>query len=208
MNFYRKIYRLLKKRKLKNKNFSIISNNCIAGIILHDLNLPFSTPTINLFIENYDFIQFAKNLEEYSNGELIEKNSCANYPIGILKCKVGEIEVHFLHYNSFKEAREKWVERVKRINYENLFLIMENPDVSTEIISAFNDLEYEKKVIITGAGYQNGSTIFRINNFYDNDYFDGKLFGFVHRWGIRRYLDVFNYIDFLNEGRLSYPDVG
>lgn len=58
-------YRSLRRLRLRNRDFSLISNNCIAGIIYHDLGLPFRTPTINLFFENDDFFRFADNLEYY-----------------------------------------------------------------------------------------------------------------------------------------------
>ena len=45
----RKVYRMILRIKLKNKDFSIISSNCNGGVILSDLNIKFNTPTINLF---------------------------------------------------------------------------------------------------------------------------------------------------------------
>lgn len=37
------------KQQLQNQTPCIISSNCIGGIIYHDLQLPFLSPTINLF---------------------------------------------------------------------------------------------------------------------------------------------------------------
>lgn len=37
------------RHKLKNENFTIISNNCIAGVLYKDLNKKFNSPTINLY---------------------------------------------------------------------------------------------------------------------------------------------------------------
>ena len=36
-------------------NIDFICNNCNAGIILHDLNLKFNTPTVNMYFEGTDF---------------------------------------------------------------------------------------------------------------------------------------------------------
>ena len=58
------------RKKLKNKNPSIISSNCNGGFIYHDLNLKFFSPTINLFFYPKDYIKFIANLEYYSKCEL------------------------------------------------------------------------------------------------------------------------------------------
>ena len=47
---------------LKNKDFTIISHNCVGGVIYHDLGLKFNTPTINLFFMAKDFIKYNKIL--------------------------------------------------------------------------------------------------------------------------------------------------
>ena len=55
---------------LKNKDFTIISHNCVGGVIYHDLGLKFNTPTINLFFMAKDFIKFCNNLIHYLNCEM------------------------------------------------------------------------------------------------------------------------------------------
>ena len=114
IEFYRKIYRnkINKKRKklLTNTNPTIITRNCTGGVILNELNLKFNTPTINLFIEHVDFLEYLSHLMEYSNGLLIEKeNSGYDFPVGILKCEYGEVNIFFMHYHSFEEAKAKWL---------------------------------------------------------------------------------------------------
>ena len=72
------------KRRLRNKNFTVISNNCIAGCILHDLGMRFDTPTINLFIPFPDFIQFLRNLKENLTKEIVDISGDSPYPIGLM----------------------------------------------------------------------------------------------------------------------------
>lgn len=61
------------RSRIKNTAPTIISNNCIAGIIYHNLGLKFFSPTINLYISGWDYILFVENLEDYLKCELIEK---------------------------------------------------------------------------------------------------------------------------------------
>ena len=45
------------------ENISFISQNCIGGIIYHDMEQKFLTPTINLYLMANDFVKFVENLE-------------------------------------------------------------------------------------------------------------------------------------------------
>lgn len=63
--FMRKTFVMPRMRKrLKNKNFSLITNNCTGGFIYHDLGLRFNSPTINLFFYKDHFFTFLEHLEE------------------------------------------------------------------------------------------------------------------------------------------------
>lgn len=63
--------KILRKR-LKNRDFTIIANNCLAGCIYHDLKLRFDTPTVNLYIPFPDYIFFLKNLKQLVYAEFTE----------------------------------------------------------------------------------------------------------------------------------------
>lgn len=51
------------RRRLSNKNFTILSTNCIGGVMYHNLNLKFLSPTINLWISPHDYIKILKVLK-------------------------------------------------------------------------------------------------------------------------------------------------
>ncbi|MBQ3052745.1 MAG: DUF1919 domain-containing protein [Clostridia bacterium] len=61
----------LQKLRKRNKNLNprIVCNNCIGGIIYHNLGLKIFSPTINLFFKE-NFVKFAQNFEYYSKCEL------------------------------------------------------------------------------------------------------------------------------------------
>lgn len=123
-----------------DRDFSIISCNCIGGLIYHDYNLKFLSPTINLYIESPDFIKFVQNLSNYLSLELIEIFGY-KYPVG----KLGDIKIHFLHYDSFYDAKMKWDERKKRVNFSNIFVIMSDRDnYSDSLFSEFKKIKYKK----------------------------------------------------------------
>ena len=160
--FY-KIKYLISSRRRKivhqyehTKPYSIISCNCIGGLLYHDFEKQFLSPTINLFIESPDFIKLCQNLKEYMESDVVELKTNQKYPIGLLK----DIKIHFLHYKSFDEAREKWNERKKRIDWNNIFVIMSDRDnFKEELVEQFLSLPY-KKVLFSHKDYKQTEIVF------------------------------------------------
>lgn len=71
----RYIKRIREEYKLEGSP-SIIASNCIAGEMYNDLGLKFTSPTINCFFREKDFLKFVLNLKYYTSQKLIfVKNS-------------------------------------------------------------------------------------------------------------------------------------
>lgn len=192
-----KLYNINKKKHLKNKNFTIISSNCVGGIIYHDLGLPFLTPTVNLSFDINDFVKFVSNLKYYIDKDLIKLDTNKEYPIGVIE----DIKINFIHYKTFEEAKTKWDERKQRINYDNLFIIGTDKDNCTyETLKAFENLPYENKIIFTHIDYSEISSSYCIKGFEDKNEL-GVITNFKEGFLMRRYLDNFDYISFLNNTR-------
>lgn len=192
-----KLYNINKKKHLKNKNFTIISSNCVGGIIYHDLGLPFLTPTVNLSFDMNDFVKFVSNLKYYIDKDLIKLDTNKEYPIGVIE----DIKINFIHYKTFEEAKTKWDERKQRINYDNLFIIGTDKDNCTyETLKAFENLPYENKIIFTHIDYSEISSSYCIKGFEDKNEL-GVITNFKKGFLMRRYLDDFDYVSFLNNKR-------
>lgn len=191
-----RIIRIINKRlKLKNKNISIISSNCIGGVIYSEIGTRFLSPTINLYIMPSDFVKFVSNLKLYLESELefIDENS--NFPIA----KLIDIKIYFMHYNSEEKAREKWNERKKRVNYDNIFIIMvEKDDCTKEDIENFNKLEYKNKIVFTHREMKEYESCFYIKGFEDNNEI-GNLMSY-YTWFGKKFYDQFNFIKWFNSG--------
>ena len=113
-----------KRKTLTNQNFSLLCNNCNGGILSHDLGLQFRSPTVNLFFCSDHFLRFCENFDHYIAQPLVlcrepRRKPDSDYPV----CNLGDLEIHFLHYHSFEEAKEKWEARTARLNRENLFVM-------------------------------------------------------------------------------------
>lgn len=190
----RRLYLEIKRKKLKNKNPTIFSANCNGAMILHDMQCRFNSPFVNLFISADDFIKFLKDPKKYLNAEPVEISSKKAFPVG----KVEDITVYFMHYKSFDEARLKWVERSKRVDMNNLFIMMTDKNGCTEKhIAEFDNLPYKNKVIFTHKPYPQYKSAYYIKGFEDKKEV-GTLSDDKSGFFKRRWLDDFDYVKFLN----------
>ena len=121
----------IRKRMIKNKNFTIISNNCWGGFVYQSYALKYNTPTIGLFFMADDYLKFIESLDYYlsiDNIDFIKPeeskwynylksfSTFGTYPIA----KIKDIEIFCLHYKSKEEFLKKWNKRKKRVNYEKI----------------------------------------------------------------------------------------
>ena len=106
------------RASLVNREFSIISQNCIGGVAYHDFGMQFQSPTVNLFFKEPDFVRFANHLEHYMRQDL-QMEWGEEYPIG----RLDDIYVYFMHYSNCSEAQEAWERRKKRINWDKLLIL-------------------------------------------------------------------------------------
>ena len=200
LRYLRRIERYRNRKRLKNRSFSLVTNNCIGGIISHDMHLRFLSPTINLFFTNEGFILFCQHLIHYLSIPVEEVESDKDYPVGVLKGEYGDVLLFFMHYNSFLEAKQKWAERASRVDMENIYIIMEAQKCEESILHQFDELDYPNKVILTDGFHIGIRTSFPVKDgFYDKNFFNGKILTYP-KFGLRRYLDRFDYVSFFNKG--------
>lgn len=190
-----RLYKEIKRIKLKNKSASIIASNCNGTFIYYDMKLKYLSPTINLSFDMNDFVKMLENLKWYMNQEVVPyEDKRFDYPTGM----IGDIEIRFNHYNSFDEAVNKWNERKERINYDNLFVLgVETDGCTYETLKKFDQLPYKNKVIFTHKFYPEFKSAYYIKGFEKNNEV-GVLINFKNQFFIRRYLDDFDYVSFLN----------
>lgn len=174
---------------VKNKDITIISNNCWGGHFYRDLNIPYKSPFIGLFINSPDYIKMLKNFEYYMEQDLVftkkskldegkQNQKLREYPIALLK----DIELHFLHYQSEEEALEKWTRRKSRMNWNNMyFKFSEKFNCTPNLIKQFDSLPFQNKLILTKEHYEGLSSAVQLKKFNLNHemYFYYKYFDLI-----------------------------
>ena len=172
--------RWLKQLRKKNGNhsFSLITNDCVGGVISHDLGEQFRSPTVNLWIPNAHFLEFAQNLKYYLSCEIRETpDEDKPYPVGTIIPKDDQhipIQVNFMHYRSFDEGYAKWKERSARVDYDRLYFIWHYyGDVSPERLKAFDNWDVKKLAILHEP--VSGVRHYCVTTCYDHDPHNGKI---------------------------------
>ena len=182
--------------RLKNRDATIISSNCNGEYMYYDMKLRFMSPTINLSFDMNDYVKLLENLRWYMEQPITPyQDDRFDYPCGML----GDIEIRFNHYKTFEEAVAKWDERKQRINWDNLYIIAIDGDNCTEeSLRRFDKLPYKHKVIFTHLPRPDIRSAFYLKGFEDQPGVGVALY-FKKQFLIRRYLDDFDYVFFLNQ---------
>lgn len=159
-SFIDRYFSSIARRKLRNKHFSIIGNNCFVGGMYHKYGLRYNTPTIWTYIFPDEYLQFLGKLDWYlaqpltfikeSKHEMSKRYTQITgkvYPIGLLG---GDVEIHFMHYKTEQEAAEKWNSRLKRLDWGNLFVVFSDSEEFREPhLEAFAELPFEHKLFLS-----------------------------------------------------------
>lgn len=202
--------------RLKNHKFSIISNTCVGGVMTHNVGEQFRSPTVNLIIFEDQFLTFCRHLKEYSACS-IEKPTAEeqvqfeqySYPVGILRGEpVGlpDITLYLVHYRSVEEAKEKWEARYRRLNYDDLYIVMDRGiEAREEILDEFHALPFAHKVIFSQFDDpERWPCNFHPSFYNQHDWVNGAMYKNIQK-GIFRYhwMDEFDYIQWLNDGTIQ-----
>lgn len=187
-----------KSKRLIDKDISIISSDCTGGVIYHDFNMKFLSPTINLYMDAPDYLKFIKNIEGYKNLPFVdlpierEKNG---FPMAML----GDIKLYLVHYKSTDEAQEAWNRRKDRINPNKLFFIMNDRNKCTfELIKEFDKFlagEGHSGVCFTHVRHEELKSVFYITGSEDKDCVDTMT---VYTKGLSRRLDQYDWVEALS----------
>lgn len=173
---------------------TIISCNCIGGILYHELNQKFLSPTINLYMNCEDFVKFCEKMDYYLSLEILpyEGEVERDYPLG----KLGDLLIYFVHYNSFEEAREKWNIRKKRINWKNIYIIATDRDgLTEELLTRFINLPYPNKKIFMHLPRNEYNDVVYIRGYEDEKQIEGLMYKTL---GGHYLIDQFDWVRWLS----------
>ena len=195
----------LLRQRVHNPDFTLVSVNCWGSTIYRELKRPYNTPFVGLFIPAAGYIKLLGDLKNYLAQELsfvsVSRFDFANalrrkrnnyYPIGILG---GDIEIHFLHYESESLALEKWTARRMRMNMDNLFVqFSDEYECEQSHLLEFDRLDFPRKVAFTANPHPELKSAVWLSEYAGQPQIQNP---FTERYVYRRHFDV---ADWLNGG--------
>jgi len=163
---------------INKDDFTIISNNCWGTFIYKKYGIPYNSPFVNLVIFAPDYIDllenfsieileklsFIKHHESKHKDELIKLGIFeSNYPIGILDNKY---ELHFIHYPSVEDAKDKWIRRIKRINLQKMIFKFSDGDKFEESMAdRFDNLKFKNKICFCAQNFPSLESVITLKKF-------------------------------------------
>lgn len=188
------------RSRLRNKDFSLITNTCIGGIMYHELHLQFLSPTINCGIRDHDeFFIFCRHIEYYLTLPLSFVPSQWEYPVAVLHGEYGDVKIYFTHYHSQQEAETKWKERKGRMRFDNLFILMDGDNCTDKQLRDFDNLPQKNKVVIAMTNHPELKSVWTINH---PRFEQGKILEYGLLAKSIRWYELFDYVHFFNTGKI------
>ncbi len=192
------------QKRLSNDRFTILSSNCIGGVIYHRLGKQFLSPTINMWFRQPDFVSFCLHLDYYLQQKLSFYRGEESYPTAELRGtdEIPTIRLYFNHAKTEEEAEEAWEKRKPRIVRENLFIVLYKLDgITVEQLKQLETVPCRGKVLLSAVPVPEipWTVVIQPNRKAPNPYsfLDRNLFG------IRRYEKDFDFVHWLNTGSIS-----
>lgn len=208
-NIFLPLTKSIRRIKLKNKNFTIISNNCWGGTIYESYGIVKKSPTIGMFIMPEDYLIFIANLEYYLTlplefikpaqskwkRQLESKDNWGTYVIG----KIGNVELHMLHYHDEQSAKRKWESRITRVNKNCLIVKFNDQNGATiDHIKKFYELPLKNKLcFVSCKKYQINDNVIFIKQ--PIRYAGQGIKASREPFGKNKYIDITNYINKISE---------
>ncbi len=185
-----------RRKLLKVKMPSIISNNCVAGHLYELFNAIPNTPTINTAIDAKDYVKFCENYDYYMQKDLedvhIERRvyqdvgQIEEMPVG----RLGDIKIAFAHTYNADDVVKKW-NILKKVNKKDhlVFLYSDNNEyMPVEERERFLKLNNPHYIFYNRCAYS-------LNSQGRNEI---SLPAYVFNWGGRAIENEFDIVDWMN----------
>ena len=140
---------------------TIISNDCVGGEIYDMMDMLMLSPTVNIGLNDDDFLKFCNNPKKYLNIEATRvfwqkdrfgrKDVVASPAI-----RLDDITVLFAHTDSTTESNvaDRWNSMRGHINFDHMIFVYRanNMPVSVRFIREFNNMQNNHLFIMIGDG--------------------------------------------------------
>ena len=133
------------RRRVTNRRFLLLSSTCNGGLLLHDLGMPFNTPTVNMVFHSFEKVCAEPERYLAMEPEPIEVPG-ARCPM----FRLGDVTIEGTHYRDNEDFLTCWHRRVERFHamrqegYEILLMTMESNLSEKDGMETFLKAPYRK----------------------------------------------------------------
>ena len=176
------------------KDFTIISDDCWGGQLYRQLQIPYLTPTVGLYVSPQSYLNFVDQILSDTRHQLRFKDSDFDFPVA----DYGPAELFFKHYTTEEHAEDAFHRRYSRINRKKLYIKADlgKPGTTLNEIQLWNNRQlpnsvafYSRDTPIPESGIHNGVLI------------DDWIINGADMFNLsRRYFDI---IKWLNTGKIE-----
>lgn len=133
-------------RMLLPHTFSIISDDCWGGQIYRQYRIQYSTPTVGLYINIPEYINFLRNIKSEQITNLQFLSTDKKFPVA----RTPYAKLYFMHYNSVEEAKIKFSTRYNRIKWSRLLVKIDfgRPGVRMSDIEEWNSMKIPNSIAL------------------------------------------------------------
>lgn len=189
-------YLMWLRAKVRSRKFLILSSGCNGGLLLHDLGMPFNTPTVNMAFHSFE--KLCADIDHYLSltPEPVPVPE-GHFPILML----GDVKIEGTHYRDPEDFLACWNRRLARFNalrqegYEILLMTTEDNLSEDGGLEVFLSAPY-RKVCFTPDPERQGKEFVYIPRRTKNGYRDSwRAAGLL---GIRVFEQAMDVPAFLN----------
>ncbi|MFD2937907.1 DUF1919 domain-containing protein [Spirosoma flavum] len=138
-------------KKLLPRKFCVVSDDCWGGQVYRQHGLPYNTPTVGLYVHPMDYINFFTNLHKSDACDMtFIQVEGSHFPIA----QTPYAKLFFVHYNSEQAAKDAFLRRYKRIDWDNLFIKIDfgKKEYTQEHIDQWNKLKISRSLALYPLG--------------------------------------------------------
>ena len=181
-----KVLSEVRRRRFKanvRRKFAIIASNCWGAEVYRELEEPYLTPFVGLFLYPESFIALCYDIDRFLREDPLfdvppvrERIGAEHYPVGTFPAT--DIQLHFLHYASREEAALKWrrrADRAKATAIPKVFMFCDRDGATEEHFARFEALPASDKACFTATDHPKYESVRPVNACRGrNEVVDGK----------------------------------
>lgn len=135
------------RRRLRERDVTILSDDCWGGKLYKELGLPCRSPLVSLGVHVAEYLDLLFHIKERG---ALEVTGCATHPQGYPLLRTPYAWLYGFHYRSHEEFLQSYERRRKRMVWDKLFIKIDlgKDECRPEHIARWNELRLPNSIAL------------------------------------------------------------